>query len=147
MRYKLITLVLLMAAAASSFAADIQPGLWELALETRVPASPDFAPPPNTMNQCLTEQDAKDPSRVLGGVANPGASDCTYTEKSFSGSTFRFKMQCAGTLGMHVRGEITYSATTMAGNLISTANMMGQVTELHSKVTARWLGECKAEAK
>ncbi len=142
MRLKIFAIVLLSALARSSFAADIQPGLWELTMETRVAASPDFAPAPTSINQCLTAQDAQDPSRVLGGVANPGASDCTYTEKNFSGSTFRFKMQCAGSLGIQTRGEITYSATSMQGDIVSTASVLGQATELKSKITARRLKDC-----
>ena len=142
MHLKIFAIVLLSALATSSFTAVIQPGLWELTMETRVAASPDFAPAPTSINQCLTAQDAQDPSRVLGGVANPGASDCTYTEKNFVGSTFRFKMQCAGSFGIQTRGEITYSATSMQGDIVSTASVLGQATELKSKITARRLGDC-----
>lgn len=137
-----ITLAMLTIVSPWSFAADIQPGLWELVVETRVAASPDFSPAPYTMNQCLTAQDAQDPSRILGSAASPGALDCTYAEKIFSGSTFRFKMQCAGSLGMQARGEITYSATSMEGSIVSTANMMGQATEMQSRIAARRLGGC-----
>lgn len=139
---RVITLAVLTIVSPSSFAADIQPGLWELVLEARVAVSPDFTPAPYTMNQCLTAQDAQDPSRILGSAANPGASDCTYTEKNFAGSTFRFKIQCAGSLGIQARGEITYSATSMEGSIVSTANMTGQATELQSRITARRLGGC-----
>jgi hypothetical protein len=142
MRLKIITLAMLATFASTAFAADIQPGLWELTLETRVPASPDFSPAPNTVNQCLTAQDAQDPSRILSNAANPGATDCTFTEKSMDGNTLHFKAQCAGSLGIQTQGDITYSGTSMEGNLISTANIMGQTTELHSKITARRLGGC-----
>ena len=142
MRFTVITLALLTTIVPSSFAADIQPGLWELVLETRVPASPDFSAAPATMNQCLTAQDAQDPSRVLGGAANPGASDCTYTDKRFVGNTFSFRMQCAGSFGIQAQGEITYSATSMEGSIVSTANMTGQATEFHSKLAAHRLGGC-----
>ena len=94
------------------------------------------------MNQCLTGQDAQDPARILGSAVNPGASDCTFTEKSMAGNTLRFKMKCAGTLGMQIQGESTYSATSMEGSIVSTANMMGQATELHSKISADRLGGC-----
>ncbi|MDH4234437.1 MAG: DUF3617 domain-containing protein [Gallionella sp.] len=137
-----ITLAILTIVSPFSFAADIQPGLWELALEMRVAASPDFSPAPYTMNQCLTAQDAQDPSRILGSAANPGASDCTFTDKAFAGSAFRFKMQCAGSFGIQASGEITYSATSMEGSIVSTANMNGQATELQSRITARRLGDC-----
>lgn len=136
------TLILLSLIAPSSFAADISAGKWALSMETRVAASPDFAPQPYTLNQCLTEQDAHDPSRVLGGMANPGASDCTYTEKSFSGSTFRFKMHCAGSFGIQASGEVTYTSTTMDGNIVSTATVLGQPAEFQLKVSGRRLGEC-----
>ena len=66
-------------------------------METRVPADPGFAPPPFKRTQCLTAQDAADPSRLIAGLANPGASGCTYTDKRYSGSTFVFSMQCTGT--------------------------------------------------
>jgi len=128
--------------AAPVFADDVQPGLWALTLETSVPATPGFSMPPTTVNQCLTEQDAEDPSAVIGGVANPGASDCTFSEKSYTGNTLHFRMECAGTLGMQTQGDVTYSATSIEGNIISTANMMGQKTELHSKITARRIGDC-----
>lgn len=125
--------------ATAAFAADIQPGLWELVVESRIVASPDFTPAPVTMQQCLTELDAQDPSRVLGGVSNPGATNCTYTEKSFTGNVFRFKMACAGSLGIEAKGEITYSALSMDGRIVTVA---GQTTELQSRITARHLGGC-----
>lgn len=134
--------VLLATMAPASFAADIQPGLWELVVESRIAAAPDFSSELLTVKQCLTEQDAQDPSRILGGVANPGASDCTYTEKSFTGNVFRFKMQCGGSLGIQARGEITYSVLTMDGSIISMVNMAGQATELQSWVAAYRLGGC-----
>jgi len=134
--------VLLATMAPASFAADIQSGLWELVVESRVAAAPDFSPEPVTIKQCLTEQDAQDPSRVLGGLTNPGATDCTYTEKSFSGNVFHFKMQCAGSFGIHASGEVAYSATSINGCITSMANMAGQATTLQSRITARRLGAC-----
>ncbi len=64
-------------------AQDVSPGLWQLTIETRVNATPGFVPAPYTLNQCFTAEDVRDPSRVLSGVANPGASDCTYTDKAY----------------------------------------------------------------
>lgn len=139
---QIVACILLAAMASVACAADIQPGLWELVMETRVAASPDISSAPYTMNQCLTAQDAQDPSRILGSVANPGATDCIYTEKSFVGSTFNFMMQCAGSFGIQARGEITFSATSMEGSIVSTANTAGQLTGLRSMITARRLGGC-----
>ena len=88
--------LILCAAMASAFfssaalAADITPGLWTITMETRASATPGFQPAPVTVNQCFTAADARDPSKILGGMSNPGASGCQYTEQSFSGNTFRF---------------------------------------------------------
>lgn len=143
MRLFLLMLTLWTMAANAASAEDIQSGLWELTLETGVPASPDFSMPPTTVNQCLSDQDAQDPSRVLGGVANPGASDCTFSEKNYSGNTLHFRMQCAGMLAMETRGDVTYTATSMAGNLVTSANVLGEATELRSQISARRIGDCR----
>ncbi|HEY0664947.1 MAG TPA: DUF3617 family protein [Gallionella sp.] len=142
MRLNFIILVLLAFAAHPAYAGDIQPGLWELTMETSVPATPDFSMPPNTVSQCLTEQDAQDPSSVLGSVANPGASDCTFSEKRFSGNTLHFRMQCAGTLGMQTQGDVTYTATSIEGDIVTSAVVLGQPTMLHSKIRGRRVGGC-----
>lgn len=130
--------VMLTILAPASFAADIQPGLWELVVGSNVAG---FSPEPVTMTQCLTELDAQDPARVLGGVANPGATDCMYTETSFAGNVFRFRMQCAGSFGIQARGEIAYTATSMDGSIITTSDMAEQ-TEMQSRIAARRLGGC-----
>ena len=144
MRLLLLTLFAFEAAVACApcFAADMSPGLWEITVETRVPAMPDFAPAPVTLKQCLTAADTLDPSKVLGGVANPGATGCTYTDKTYAGNTFRFSMQCAGSFALQSQGEVTFSADAMSGSITALANLGGEKTELSNKISARRLGGC-----
>jgi len=123
-------------------AQDVSPGLWQLTIETRVSATPDFVPAPYTLNQCFTAEDARDPSRVMGGVANPGASDCTYTDKAYRGNTFRFSMQCAGTLGISTRGEVSFTATTLDGTITAIADVGGQKTEFSNRISGKRIGGC-----
>ena len=123
-------------------AADLSPGLWEITLETRVAAQPGFAPAPVRLRQCLTAADARDPSALLGGLANPGARGCSYSDKSYSGNTFRFSMQRDGSFGIKSRGEVTFSAETMNGTISVTADVGGKKTELNNKISARRLGGC-----
>src|SRR5208282_6453162 len=78
------------------FAEDLSPGLWEITMETRVPSAEGFAPAPTKITQCLTADDAHDPSRLVGSIATSGATDCSYTDKSYTGSTFHFVMDCSG---------------------------------------------------
>jgi hypothetical protein len=139
-----MAIVALQAAAFSTpgLAADMSPGMWEITLETRVAAQPGFTPEPFRLRQCLSAADTRDPSALLGGMANPGASGCNYSDKSYSGNTFRFSMQCEGSFGIQSRGEVTFSADTMNGTISAIANVGGEKTELSNKISARRLGGC-----
>jgi hypothetical protein len=144
MRAPLTSLVALQLAlsGAPSLAADMSPGTWEITLESRVAAQPGFAPEPFRLTQCLTTADTRDPSKVLGGLANPGASDCAYTDKAYSGNTFRFSMQCAGNFAIQSQGVVSFTADTMNGTITAVANVGGQKTEFSNRVSARRLGGC-----
>lgn len=128
--------------ASPADAADITPGLWAISMETRTQAAPGFQPAPFTVNQCFTAADARDPSRLLGGLSNPGASDCQYTEKSYNGNTFKFAMLCGGAYALQSRGEVTFDAQTMNGLITAKANVAGTLTEFQNKLSARRIGNC-----
>ena len=136
------TLLALIFMSNAALADDISPGSWQIMMETRVPAEPAFAPPAFQLTQCLTAEDARDPSRVLGGVSNPGASGCNYTDKSYSGNTFSFAMACGGAYGIKASGRIAFTANSMDGTIQSTANVAGKPVETQNKISARRLGGC-----
>lgn len=144
MRAQWMVVVALQAAAFSTpgLAADMSPGLWEITLESRVAAQPGFAPEPFRLKQCLTAADTRDPSVLLGGIANPGASGCSYSDKSYSGNIFRFSMLCGGSFGIKSRGEVTFSANTINGTISAIVDVGGEKTELSNKISARRLGGC-----
>ena len=139
MRKALIAVVFVSSAALAD---DISPGSWQLSMETRVPAEPGFAPPAFSITQCLTDADARDPSRVLGGVSNPGASGCNYTDKSYAGNTFSFAMQCEGNFAIKAAGRVSYTADTMNGVIESTAMVAGKPVQTQNKIAGRRLGSC-----
>jgi hypothetical protein len=140
MRSALAAALLLAVCPAS--ADDVSPGLWEITLETRVPADAGFAPTPFKLTQCLTAQDARDPARVLAGVSSPGASGCDYTDRSYAGNSFSFSMQCAGSLGIQSSGRVAFTPDTMDGNITATANLDGKPVQTESRISARRLGGC-----
>ena len=127
---------------AVAHAADITPGLWAITMETRTSAAPGFQPAPVTVNQCFTAADARDPSKILGGMSNPGATGCQYTERNYSGNTFRFAMQCGGAFALQTRGEITFDAQSMNGNITAKGDVGGAPTEFQNKISARRVGNC-----
>ena len=141
-RFFLASATCLALLASLAYAADITPGLWAISMETRTAAAPGFQPAPFTVNQCFTATDARDPSSLLGGLSNPGTSDCQYTEKSYSGNPFRFAMQCAGAYALQSRGEVTFDAQTINGLITAKANVAGTVTEFQNKLSARRIGSC-----
>jgi hypothetical protein len=128
--------------SSPGLAADLSPGLWEITLETRVAAQAGVAPEPLRLQQCLTAADAGDPGALLGGIANPGASGCEYSDKSYSGNTFKFSMRCKGGVGIQSQGEVSFTADSMNGTVSVVADVDGKKTELSNKVTARRLGGC-----
>jgi hypothetical protein len=144
MRARLAILTAVQAAAfcTPGLAADMSPGLWEITLETRIAAQPGFVPEPVRLQQCLTAADVRDPSALLGAMANPGASGCIYSDKAYAGDSFRFSMQCSGSLAIHSHGEVTFSADAMSGSISAVANAGGEKIELDNKVSARRLGGC-----
>lgn len=144
MRASRLLLSALLGAAFSNTAcaADMAPGLWEITVESRFAAQPGYAPEPVRVKQCLSAADAKDPSALLGGMANPGASGCTYSDKSYSGNTFRFSMLCSGSFALQSRGEVSFSADAMNGTIDAIATIGGTKTEFSNKVSARRLGGC-----
>ena len=98
-------------AATTAFADDLSPGLWEITMESSAGAAPEWAPAPFNLKQCLTANDARDPSKLIGSISAPGATGCSYTERIYSDSTFRFALDCSGTFGIKSRGSVTFSAT------------------------------------
>ena len=125
-----------------ALAADVSPGSWEITLETRVPAEPAFTPPPFSLTQCLTEADARDPSKILGTASNPGATACNYTDQNYSGNTFTFSMQCSGLFAIKASGQVSFTADTMQGTIDSTATIGGKDVQQVNKISARRLGGC-----
>jgi len=135
----LLALILISGAALAD---DISPGSWQISMETRVPSDAGFKPPAFSVTQCLTAEDARDPSRFLGGVSNPGASGCRYTDKSYSGNRFSFTMQCEGSYAIQASGNVSFTASTMDGTIESTATVAGKPVQTENKLVARRLGSC-----
>jgi hypothetical protein len=120
---------------------DVKPGLWDIALESGVSASPDWKPQPFAMKQCLSEADAKNPDRLLLGMGSSGATGCDFLNRQYSGNTLSFDVSCAGTLGLKGHGQVTYTATSVDGFLNVTVDGGGQI-DMQNKIHARYLGDC-----
>jgi len=123
-------------------AQDLSPGMWEVTMETQATGDAGWKPPPFNRMQCLTANDAKDPSRLVGSMSVPGATGCTYTERSYSGNTFRFALDCSGSYGIRSKGSVIFSPASFNGEFTATANLAGQSTEFRNEVQGRRVGSC-----
>lgn len=130
------------ASAGAARAADVTPGLWEITLEASVSGDAGFATGPLSLRQCLTAADARDPSRVIRPLATPGADGCRYTESSYSGSTFRFALDCSGTYGIRSRGSVSFGPTSFDGTMSATVNLTGQAVDFENRISGRRVGDC-----
>lgn len=120
---------------------DLSPGLWQISLQAQSAAIP-MAMAPLQVSQCLTGEDATDPSKLLDTIASPGASGCTYSDKSYSGNKFHFAMECTGTLAIRATGDVSFTSTTLSGTIDTSAAVTGQPVEMKNSVSAQRVGDC-----
>jgi hypothetical protein len=125
---------------ATSAAADIEPGNWELTAITQVPGSDKpMALAPTT--RCVTAEDAKDPSRLLGQSGR----QCEFSNRRDSGSSLSFDVACKGQVPMKGSGAVRYGKDHFEGNLDLTAEGVvigGQALVMKSRLSGRRLGPC-----
>ncbi|MGQ0653735.1 MAG: DUF3617 domain-containing protein [Betaproteobacteria bacterium] len=120
--------------------ADLEPGNWELTATTQVPGSDK----PMTLaptTRCVTAEDAKDPSRLLGQSGRA----CEFSNRRDSGSALSFDVACKGQVPMKGSGSVRYGKDTFEGNLDLTAEGVvigGQALVMKSRISGRRLGPC-----
>lgn len=132
-------LVCLMAAAAAGGAlADIQEGNWEMTITTSVVGMPGGMAP-ITQARCLSREDARDPSRLIGAGAG-----CEFSNRRDTGSEITFDVVCSGQVPMSGSGAVRYTAQSVEGTLELSANMGNQRILTRSQLSGRRLGECKS---
>ena len=131
MRFSLL-LVLLLGTAA--LADGVEPGSWQLSVSTRIGGQD--RPLSAAQTTCLTEADARDPSRVLGGTSGT----CEFSNRHDDGRTFTFDVSCTGPLPMNGRGTVRYTPGTMDADLDLTDDKGG--FGMRTSVKGRRLGPC-----
>lgn len=127
-----------LAAASTAVAAlDIQEGSWEMTVSVSVDGMPGGLQPV-TQTRCLTREDARDPTRLIGAGAG-----CEFSNKQDSGSQITFDVACTGQVPMRGSGSVRYSANDVEGTLEIAADTGGQRIMTRSQLVGRRLGECK----
>ena len=133
-----IALALIAAAAAGGALADVQAGNWEMTVTTSVEGMPGGMAP-ITQAHCLSPEEARDPSRLIGAGAG-----CEFSNKRDTGSEITFDVACSGQVPMSGSGAVRYTAQSVQGTLELAANMGNQRILTRSQLSGRRLGECKS---
>jgi hypothetical protein len=120
-------------ACAVPAGADIGAGNWEMDVTSSIAGSPAGN---MKQTQCLTAEDARDPSRMFG---TPGAG-CQFSNRQDNGSTYQFDISCTGATPMTGRGEMRYGQDSLNGELVLHLKLEGKDTELRSSIKAKRLG-------
>lgn len=128
---RLFLLVLLLASAPAR--ADITPGNWEISATTVIEGMGQ--PTSLSQTRCLTEADARDPSRLFAGT--PGGR-CDFTSRNDTGSVFTFEVTCGTNPPVVGEGSVRYDAANMEGDVELTMDSL----KTHSHITGRRLGPC-----
>ena len=133
-------LAIMLIAPGICWCQDMSPGLWQISVQAQSAAFQGMAP--LQVSQCLTAEDAKDPSKLMGTITSPEASSCTYLNKSYSGNTFHFNMECAGTFAIKATGDVSFTSITFSGTISTFAAVNGQQIEMSNSVSALRTGDC-----
>jgi hypothetical protein len=131
-----------LALVTASVFAQPRAGNWELTMEMAMEGMPQGMPPMK-VTQCLTEEDAKDPQRMMpqgrGRGNNP---DCKVTDYKLVDKKATWLMTCGGQTPMTGSGEIVYGTDTYTGAMKMTMSRGGQPQTMTMKYDAKRLGDC-----
>jgi len=127
-----------LAAAASLPAQGPQrDGNWQVTMEMEMAGMPQKMPP-MTFTQCVTKEEANDPSKLLPQGRGKAPQNCKVTDQKTTGNKITWSMTCAPPNEMTGTGEIEYTAGAYAGVMKMTTN--GQ--NMTMKYSGKRLGDC-----
>ena len=118
--------------------ADIEPGSWELTVSAGVAGAPPMAA--QTRTQCLKAEDVRDPSSVFGPNSDP---NCSFSNKSDTGSEFSFTVSCTGPVPVTGSGRVRYGCDSMTADMELSGDVNGQKFSTTSHATGRRVGPCQ----
>ncbi|MBF0611893.1 MAG: DUF3617 family protein [Magnetococcales bacterium] len=119
------------------------PGLWAMSMNTHVAADSGWNPPPFVHRQCITAQDANNPSGLISAISNPGATACTYGDKSYVNGVFRFSLTCEGAYKFRASGSMTFNAQSFSGNFTAIGALNGQPVTFTNAIQGYREGDCQ----
>jgi hypothetical protein len=117
--------------------APVRDGRWEVSTEMEMKGMPMKMPPMKSI-QCITKEQANDPSQSVPKEAQDKNSDCKVSDYKIAANKVTWTMKCGGGNAATGNGEIVYGDNAYEGWMkIKTPD-----TEMTMKYTAKRLGDC-----
>ncbi len=118
-------------------------GNWEIKMEMGMEGMPQGMPPITT-TQCVTKEQAEDPSKMLpqGPGRGNNMGDCKVSDYKYVGNKATWSMACTGQMPMTGNAEIVYGNDSYAGTMKMITSRGGQSQTMTMKYDAKRLGDC-----
>ena len=133
------------AAVSGSLLAQVpgpRAGNWQITMEISIPGMP-HGMPPMTMNQCITKEQAADPSKLVPQGAGRGMPpDCKVSDMKTEGDKTSWSMKCEGQIAMSGTAEFTFNGDTYTGITKIDTDRGGQPMTMTMKYSGKRLGDC-----
>lgn len=136
---RITAFTLLAALALPAAAQQMEPGEWEFTSTMTAPGLPK--PQVATITQCVSPEDAADPTRFSG---KDQTADCQVTPGSRSPELYTWTVSCPKQ-GMRGDGRARFGRGTIDSELRVTIEGQGQKMEMTSATKGRLLGPCKTK--
>ena len=117
----------------------MEPGEWEF--RTTVSSTVMQVPQVATAVQCVTPEDARDPTRYAARNEAPG---CTVKPGARTADRYEWTVAC-DSQGMRGGGSARFSAKAIESVMRLNVDSQGLKMEIRTETTGRLLGPCKAK--
>ena len=131
---------LLLTACAPAYAANLQPGEWEINSTT---TSPLFgAAQSSVFKYCVTKEDAENPEAWMARQSEKG--ECKLTPGRRTADSMTWQMACPRT-NMHGSGAARLTGpASVEGEMMLSGNIQGHAVQMSTRMSGRRLGPCKS---
>ena len=135
-RMIVFSLLFVMLAAFPAWGLDLNPGKYEITAKVEMPGMP-VNMPPQTMTQCLTEQDP-----VPNSSAD--AQGCKVTDMSTKGNTVTYTMVCEQQgMKSQTTGQITFNGDAFEGTSQTTMGAGAGGMTITTTIKGKRIGNCE----
>ena len=134
---RIACLAALAAFALPAAAQTMEPGEWEFTSTMTSPMLPK--PQSATITECVSREDARDPTRFTGRDQTQG---CKVTPGNRTSDSYSWTISCPAQ-GMSGEGRIRFGRGTIDGELRMVVDAQGQKMEMTSRTSGRLTGPCR----